>query len=105
MRQCISVITNEAAMLVKNGRRLLTVTTLAVDIDTPRGLVHAVRDVSFHIDEGEVLGVVGESGSGKSVTAHTVLGLLPPGGRTAAGSIEYLGENLLLLSNKALKAR
>ncbi len=92
-------------MLVRNNRRLLTITNLAVEFDTPRGKVHGVRDVSLHIDEGEVIGVVGESGSGKSVTAYSVLGLLPPNGRVAAGSIDYMGQDLLKVRGKVLKAK
>jgi peptide/nickel transport system ATP-binding protein len=92
-------------MLVRNNRRLLTVTSLAVEFVTPRGLVHGVRDVSLHVNEGEVIGVVGESGSGKSVTAYSVLGLLPPNGRVAAGAIDYMGQDLLKVAGKVLKAK
>lgn len=58
--------------------------------------VHAADDVSFSVEKGRSLGVMGESGSGKSVTALSVLGLVPtPPGRIMAGSITYQGEELL----------
>jgi peptide/nickel transport system ATP-binding protein len=91
-------------MLMKSTQRLLTVKNLAVDFDTPRGLVNAVTDVSFHVDEGEMVAVVGESGSGKSVTAYSVLGLLSTGGRVVADTINYLGRDLLRAGRNGLKA-
>jgi ABC-type dipeptide/oligopeptide/nickel transport system ATPase component/ABC-type dipeptide/oligopeptide/nickel transport system permease subunit len=54
-------------------------------------LKKVVDDVSFHVDRGEILGVVGESGSGKSQTAFSILGLLPPTARIAAGTIQFDG--------------
>jgi peptide/nickel transport system ATP-binding protein len=73
---------------------LLKVDGLTVDFGTEDGLVRAVRDVSFRLYRGEVLGVVGESGCGKSVTAAAVMGLLP---RTAkvGGSIRFGGRELV----------
>ena len=72
------------------ARRLLDVENLAVRFDTPVGHVHAVNNVSFHVDEGETLAIVGESGSGKSVTMLAVLQLLPkPAGRITAGSVRF----------------
>lgn len=59
------------------NRPLLELRHLAVDLPTPRGTVHAVRDVSLSLAAGEMLAVVGESGCGKSVTAQAILGLLP----------------------------
>ncbi len=63
-------------------------------------MVTAVRDVSFQIAPGEVLGLVGESGSGKSVSALAVLRLLPPQARIQ-GSIQFRGEDLLSLMPEA----
>ena len=56
---------------------LFSVEHLRVDIPTAAGTLHAVRDVSFALDAGKILGIVGESGAGKSLTALALLGLLP----------------------------
>ena len=65
--------------------------------------VHAVRGVSFRIDEGETVALVGESGSGKSVTALSILQLLPyPRARHPAGSIRFRGTELIGASERAL---
>ncbi len=56
---------------------LLSVSNLTTAFATSRGEITAVEDVSFSLDEGEILGIVGESGTGKSVTALTIMGLLP----------------------------
>ena len=62
-----------------------------------------VRDVSFSLREGEILGVVGESGSGKSTLLKAAMGLLGPGGVVARGDIWYKGQNLPDLSEKELR--
>ncbi len=74
---------------------LLSVDQLTTVFDVPGAPVVAVDDVSFEIHQGETLGLVGESGSGKSVTAFSILQLLPPPGRVAAGRIVFRGTNLL----------
>ncbi len=66
---------------------LLEVKNLRVEIPTRRGTLLAIDDVSFSIEPGEVLGVVGESGAGKSLTGASIIGLLEPPGRVAAGEI------------------
>ena len=67
-------------------RPLLEVNHLTTRFYTERGGVTAVDDVSFHVDPGETLAIVGESGSGKSVTALSVLRLIPnPPGRIESG--------------------
>ena len=68
---------------------------------TERGTVTAVDEVSFHVDPGETLAIVGESGSGKSVTALSVLRLIPnPPGRIESGEIMFDGEDLLKLDDR-----
>jgi peptide/nickel transport system ATP-binding protein len=78
-----------------SGQRvLLEVRDLRIEFPTRRGTLVAVDGVSFHVDEGEVLGVVGESGAGKSLTGAAVIGLLEPPGRIAAGSIHLGGKRI-----------
>jgi microcin C transport system ATP-binding protein len=75
---------------------LLEVRDLSVAFDTPGGTVQAVRGVSFDIDRGETLALVGESGSGKTVTALSLVQLLPyPPARHPGGSILFAGQQLL----------
>ncbi|MEP7148547.1 MAG: ABC transporter ATP-binding protein [Acidobacteriota bacterium] len=77
---------------------LLEVQNLQTHFPTRAGLVKAVDDISFYIDEGELLGLVGESGSGKSITALSILRLIYPPGRIAGGSIKFKGEELSVAS-------
>jgi oligopeptide transport system ATP-binding protein len=72
---------------------LLDVEALSVWLPTGRGPQKAVDDVSFSVGAGEVVGIAGESGSGKTMTALSLLGLLPPGA-TTAGSVRFAGEQL-----------
>jgi oligopeptide/dipeptide ABC transporter ATP-binding protein len=78
---------------------LLEVSDLSVSFPTEDGLVTAVRNVSFSVDRGQVLGIVGESGSGKSVTSMAVMGLLPRSARIT-GSVKFDGRELLDLDPK-----
>ena len=73
---------------------LLEVENLRVEFPTRRGTLLAIDDISFQIEEGEVLGVVGESGAGKSLTGASIIGLLEPPGRIAAGQIRLEGERI-----------
>jgi peptide/nickel transport system ATP-binding protein/oligopeptide transport system ATP-binding protein len=83
---------------------LLEVRGLTTAFRTARGEINAIDDVSFSVDAGEVLGIVGESGSGKSVTALTIMGLLPqPPARIAAGSIHFAGQDITRLSETAMQ--
>ncbi len=82
---------------------LLQVQDLWVDFVTAQGTVRAVRDVTFDIAPGEVLGLVGESGSGKSVSSLAVLRLLPPQARVT-GRIDFLGQDLLRLPETNMRA-
>ena len=84
---------------------LLSVRDLSVDFATPVGRVQAVRNVSFDVAEGETLALVGESGSGKSVSALSILQLLPyPTARHPNGSIRFEGQELLGGDEATLRA-
>jgi len=86
------------------GERLLEVDGLRTVFRGARGPVAAVNGVSFHIDAGETVGVVGESGSGKSVTALSLMRLIPdPPGRIAGGSIRFKGRDVLGLGARDLR--
>ena len=83
---------------------LLDVQGLTTAFMTGRGEITAIEDVSFSLKEGEILGIVGESGSGKSVTALTIMGLLPrPPARIAAGSVMFQGQDLTKLSGREMQ--
>jgi oligopeptide transport system ATP-binding protein len=83
---------------------ILDVKGLTTRFFTRAGIVRAVEDVSYSIAEGETLGIVGESGSGKSVTALSIMRLIPsPPGRVVAGEILFEGRDLLKLSNEAMR--
>lgn len=84
---------------------LLEVDALSVSFDTPGGTVEAVKGASFSIRRGETLALVGESGSGKSVTALSLLQLLPyPRARHPSGSIRFLGQELMGASPRTLRS-
>jgi len=70
---------------------------------TEAGIVKAVDDVSFEVRKGESLGLVGESGSGKTVTALSVLKIVPKPGRIVEGKIEFKGQNLVGKSEKEMQ--
>jgi peptide/nickel transport system ATP-binding protein len=87
----------------RNMQALLRVENLRVEFPTRRGTLVAVDDISFHIDEGEVLGVVGESGAGKSLTGAAIIGLLEPPGRVASGQIVFNGKRIDNLSYERMR--
>jgi peptide/nickel transport system ATP-binding protein len=82
---------------------LLRVSGLRTEFATREGVLPAVADVSFDLARGEVLGLVGESGSGKSVTGFSILGLIDPPGRIAAGSIVFDGMELVGAAPESLR--
>ncbi len=73
---------------------VLDVANLSVDIATPRGPLHAVRDLSLQVRRGETLCIVGESGCGKSMTALGLMGLLPKAATRRVERLAFLGEDL-----------
>lgn len=84
--------------------RILSVNNLTVHFHTEEGVIKAIEDVSFSIEEGEILGLVGETGCGKSVTALSIMGLVPtPPGKIFGGKIEFDGRNLLTLSEEEMR--
>ena len=90
---------------MSTGRRIVEVRDLHVSFGTPGGEVKAVRGISFDIDKGETVALVGESGSGKSVTALSILQLLPyPVARHPSGSILVDGAEMIGAPQNALRA-
>jgi ABC-type dipeptide/oligopeptide/nickel transport system ATPase component len=87
-----------------DNKPLLKVENLSVEFTTEKGAVRAVEDISFEVGAGEPVGIVGESGSGKSVTALTVLQLVPqPPGRVTNGRIELDGIDILSKSQSEMR--
>jgi oligopeptide transport system ATP-binding protein len=85
--------------MMKNETPVLKAERLSVVFHTPSGQVKAVTDVSFELGRGEILGVVGESGSGKSVTASSIMRLLPAAAKVS-GKITLLGRDVYSMSKK-----
>jgi ABC-type dipeptide/oligopeptide/nickel transport system ATPase component len=78
------------------SEKVLEVKNLKVEFNTDRGVATAVNGVNFDVIKGKTIGIVGESGSGKSVSALSIMRLIPnPPGRISAGEILFKGENLL----------
>jgi oligopeptide/dipeptide ABC transporter ATP-binding protein len=82
---------------------LLEVENLATQFRTRAGVARAVDGVSFAVDHGRTLGVVGESGCGKSVTALSIVGLLPAAAAVAAGTVRFGGRDLVGLPSSELQ--
>ncbi|MFL7904660.1 ABC transporter ATP-binding protein [Azospirillum argentinense] len=82
---------------------ILEVEGLCVDIPTPAGTLHAVRDVSFRVGKGEILCIVGESGCGKSLTSLALMDLLPGRARREARRLSFAGTDLGSLSPRAMR--
>lgn len=89
-------------MNVHSNSPLLEVRNLRVEYPTRTGALTPVKDVSFSLAAGEVLGIVGESGAGKSMMGSAIIGLLEPPGRVAAGEVRLEGERIDNLSRHAL---
>ncbi len=82
---------------------LLEIEDLRTYIRLKQGTVHAVDGVSLHVDPGETLGIVGESGCGKTMTALSIMNLLPVGGHIAGGSIRLNGQEISRLDDDAMR--
>ena len=86
------------------ANRVLDIQDLHVSFDTYAGEVKAVRGVTLHVDEGEVLAIVGESGCGKSVTAQTIMKLNPmPPARIVSGAIDLAGHDIVKASEREMQ--
>lgn len=93
---------------METNETLLQVQRLETSFFTDVGEVHAVRDLSFFVNRGEIIGIIGESGCGKSATALSLMGLLPGKGRVKGGKALFRGQEILNLSEKeraALRGR
>ena len=85
-----------------SGAPLVEIESLTISLPgNDGGRLFPVRDVSLAIGEGEIVGLAGESGSGKTITALSLLGLLPPGGRMS-GQIRFGGQDLVALPQRAI---
>jgi peptide/nickel transport system ATP-binding protein len=82
---------------------LLDISDLRTEIRLRQGTVHAVDGVSLTVNPGETLGIVGESGCGKTMTALSIMNLLPTGGRIAGGSIKLEGREISALSDEQMR--
>ncbi len=90
--------------MIDSTSHLLEVQDLKTYFFTFEGTARAVNGVSYHLDRGEALGIVGESGCGKSVTASSVMRIIPdPPGKIVGGHINFHGEDLTQLSQKAMR--
>ncbi|MGQ9687587.1 MAG: ABC transporter ATP-binding protein [Desulfobaccales bacterium] len=90
--------------MTAGGSPLLKVQDLTVHFHTPGGRLRAVAGVSLELQAGETLGLVGESGCGKTVTALSVMRLLPPQTTELTGEIYFAGENLLALGPEQMRS-
>lgn len=79
---------------------LLKIEDLNIHFDTLKGKLHAIRDLSFHINQGETLGIVGESGCGKSITSLATMGLLPPTATVSSKTFSFQGSDLISMPEK-----
>ena len=91
-------------MTAEQSSPLLDVRNLTTEFRTPEGVIRAVDDDSLEVNEGETLGIVGESGCGKSVTALSLMRLVPdPPGRITGGEVWFEGRDLLQMSRAEMR--
>ncbi|MCO6406932.1 ABC transporter ATP-binding protein [Hoeflea alexandrii] len=89
---------------IDTGQNVLTVSNLSLEFSNSAGVVRALDDVSFAVRKGEILSLVGESGCGKSVTAMSIMGLLPRhGARIVSGSVRLGEQELLGASERTMR--
>ncbi len=81
-------------------KSILEVANMTVEINVPAGTLHAVTDISFHVKQGETLGIVGESGCGKSITSLAVMGLLPRTATMTAAKMRLESTDLLSIGGQ-----
>ena len=82
---------------------LLEVSDLSIGINRSNGVLPLTDRVSFHLNQGEVLGLIGESGCGKSITSLAIMGMLPePGGTLLNGKVQFMGQDIFSLSEAGL---
>jgi len=82
---------------------LLSIENLSIGFVKKRKMNRVLDNISFEVKKGEILGIVGESGSGKTMTALSVMGLLPESAKILIGEINFLGTNLLTMEDKKLR--
>ena len=87
-----------------SNQPLLNIEHLRLSFFTPAGEVKALNDVSFQLEQGDVLGIVGESGSGKSVTAYSIMGLTAYPGRIVGGEIHFNGHEIHKMTEKEMRS-
>ena len=96
--------TNSGSTEAVAGEKVLEIEGLQTYFYTREGIVKAVDDVTFHLEKGETLGIVGESGCGKSITALSILRLVPdPPGQIVGGEVRLEGRNLLDFSEEEMR--
>jgi len=101
---CSKTFIGKASTLSSSSTPLLHVRNLRTSFKTAEGILTAVNDVSFDVNHGETLGIVGESGCGKSVTALSIMGLVPnPPGLIEQGEVLFEGRDLLKLSDAEMQ--
>jgi len=97
-------LTNSGSTEAVAGEKVLEIEGLQTYFYTREGIVKAVDDVTFHLEKGETLGIVGESGCGKSITALSILRLVPdPPGQIVGGEVRLEGRNLLDFSEEEMR--
>ncbi|MEQ9349817.1 MAG: ATP-binding cassette domain-containing protein, partial [Alphaproteobacteria bacterium] len=83
---------------------VLDIRNLSIDFETPRGHVHALRDVSFSVPEKSTVGIVGESGCGKTTVISAAMRLLADNADVVSGEVIFEGQDILKLSPAELRA-